>query len=74
MTAAETWPGQLALPAPAGSPEGKKRIAGRRIRAGFGGELGRKLTPKGFPGGGKCGGGEAAGTLPPRQDAGRVPF
>jgi hypothetical protein len=32
------------------------------------------LTPKGFPGGGKCGGGEAAGALAPRQDAGRVPF
>ncbi len=31
-------------------------------------------SPKGFPGGGRCGGGEAAGTLPPRQDAGRVPF
>jgi len=31
-------------------------------------------SPKGFPGGGRCGGGEAAGTLTPRQDAGRVPF
>ena len=31
-------------------------------------------SQKGFPGGGGCGGGEAAGTLPPRQDAGRVPF
>ena len=31
-------------------------------------------SPKGFPGGGRCGGGEAAGALPPRQDAGRVPF
>ncbi|NCB47081.1 hypothetical protein EOM81_08710 [bacterium] len=27
---------------------------------------------KGFPGDGKCGGGEAAGALPARQDAGRV--
>lgn len=31
-------------------------------------------SPKGFPGGGRCGGGEAAGALAPRQDAGRVPF
>jgi len=31
-------------------------------------------SPKGFPGGDRCGGGEAAGTLTPRQDAGRVPF
>ena len=31
-------------------------------------------SPKGFPGGGRCGDGEAAGALPPRQDAGRVPF
>jgi len=29
-------------------------------------------SPKGFPGGGRCGGGEAAVALPPRQDAGRV--
>jgi hypothetical protein len=36
--------------------------------------LGREFTPEGFPGGGRCGGGEAAGALPPRQDAGRVPF
>jgi len=41
------------------------------------GQLGIAATcgsQKGFPGGGGCGGGEAAGALPPRQDAGRVPF
>lgn len=41
------------------------------------GQLGIAATcgsPKGFPGGGRCGGGEAAGALAPRQDAGRVFF
>jgi hypothetical protein len=32
MTAAETWPGHLALPAPAGSPEGKKKQPAKGLK------------------------------------------
>ncbi len=42
--------------------------------AGADGHCSDLRKPEGLPGGGRCGGGEAAGALPPRQDAGRVPF
>jgi hypothetical protein len=46
----------------------------RRGLAGAAGHCSDLRKPEGLPGGGRCGGGEAAGALAPRQDAGRVPF